>query len=92
MGNKLFEGDLKFLENMSNQLTPVTPHSIFYNIHILVGVRLALPLPTRPFFISGTTFLFNSFALFVCSLQNPMRLCYIDSSFHESRYMVNIIS
>lgn len=68
----------------------MTPHSTFYKMHILVGVRLALPLPTCFFF--GTTFLFNSFVPSVCSLQNPMRLCYIDSSFHESRYMMNIIS
>jgi len=39
------------LENTPNKLTLVTPHSTFYNIHILFGVRLALPLPTPPFFL-----------------------------------------
>jgi len=62
--SKLCDSDIELLENMPNQLMMVTPHSTFHNIHIPVGVRFALPLPTRPIFY----FWHNLSFQFVCPL------------------------
>lgn len=52
-GNKLFDDYVKLLENMPKQMTP---YSTFYKIHILVSVRLALPIPACSFLFLAQPF------------------------------------